>query len=111
MLQYVGVDNELIQAASDRDPRKVGEEMFLSWMQDSPAAQAAAQRGDVESLAELYNGSQRWGIALRRALDRLPADLSTATGLEVPGWATWAVGGAICVGTAALTWTILRKVR
>ena len=112
LLRVRGPEPAAAVAAFDRDPRKVGEEMFLSWMQDSPAAQAAAQRGDVESLAELYNGSQRWGIALRRALDRLPADLSTAAGgLEVPGWALWATGGAICVGTAALTWVILRKVR
>lgn len=59
-------------AAFDRDPAGVGRAMLISWFADNDDARALAQRGDVEALAMLYNGSRQWGIALRRALERIP---------------------------------------
>lgn len=67
-------------AAFDRDPAGVGRAMLISWFADSDAARALAQRGDVEGLAMLYNGSREWGIALRRALGRAPAPAAAVGG-------------------------------
>lgn len=79
-------------AAFDADPRGVGEEMFVSWMRGNPTASAAARAGDIERLAELYNGSQRWAQAVRRALAANPAAAAGAGigGLVLAGLAGYA---------------------
>lgn len=107
LLSVAGPNPAQAVAAFDARPREVGEAMFLSWMRSNPAAQAAAQAGDISRLAELYNGSQRWAESVRRALARLPE----AAVSGVPGWALWAVGASAGVGTALLTWAALRRIR
>lgn len=81
-------------AAFDADPQGVGEEMFISWMAATPDAVAAARAGNVERLAELYNGSQRWAVAVRRALDAQGGG-AIATGL---GLGTLFFAGAVGLG-------------
>lgn len=105
LLSTHGPDPAQAVAAFDANPSRVGEEMFLSWMRGNAAARAAAQRGDIETLAELYNGSQRWAASVRRALERLPADLSAVT----PGWVGPVLGGLTFVGALAGAWILGRR--
>lgn len=107
LLSVRGPDPARAVAAFDADPSHVGEEMFLSWMRGNAAARAAAQRGDIETLAELYNGSQRWATSVRRALERLPADLSTIA--STPGWVGPVLGGLAFVGALAGAWILWRR--
>jgi hypothetical protein len=80
LLRVTGLSPAQAVAVFDREPERIGREMFISWMRDSPAAQAAAQAGDIETLARLYNGSQRWAEAVRRALARIPEGATAAAG-------------------------------
>lgn len=71
LLSVRGPNPATAVAAFDANPLPVGEEMFVSWMRSGNRgrdARAAANAGDIEALAELYNGSQRWAAAVRRAL-------------------------------------------
>lgn len=65
-------------AAFDRDPSGVGRAMLISWFGDNETARGLAQRGEVEALARLYNGSEAWGRALRRALANIPEGAAVA---------------------------------
>lgn len=103
LLRVAGSDPARAVAAFDADPERVGEAMFLSWMRSNAAAQRAAQAGDIETLAELYNGSQRWATSVRRALEALPADLSTLTN-STPGWVGPVLGALAFVGVVAGAW-------
>jgi hypothetical protein len=68
-------------AAFDRDPVGVGRAMLISWFASNSAARELAQRGDIEALAMLYNGSREWAVALRRALERIPEGTGAGLGL------------------------------
>ena len=71
LLSVRGPNPATAVVAFDANPLPVGEEMFVSWMRSGDRgrdARAAANVGDIEALAELYNGSQRWAAAVRRAL-------------------------------------------
>ena len=104
-------------AAFDRDPASVGRAMLVSWFADDATSRALAQRGDVEALAERYNGSQEWGVALRRALERLPADLSTVansttrvvTEHPVAAGAGLALGVTVLGAGAAFAWWAYKR--
>lgn len=88
-------------AAFDRDPSGVGEAMLVSWFAGNARARAAAQRGDIEVLAELYNGSLRWAASVRRALANIPEGAAVAAaGI---GFGTLLV--AFVAGYAAYRWS------
>jgi hypothetical protein len=93
-------------AAFDRDPAGVGRAMLISWFADSAEARALAQRGEVEALARLYNGSEAWGRALRRALGQLPADLPTfsTAANSSPSWVGPVLGGLAFIAVAGGVW-------
>lgn len=55
-------------AAFDAEPERISREMFVSWMRANSNARRAANEGNIEALAEIYNGSQDWAAAVRRAL-------------------------------------------
>jgi hypothetical protein len=78
----------------DRDPRGVSDELLVSWFRSRPAAQEAARAFNVERLAELYNGSVRWGQRLRAALEAGAGEggAAVAAGILVP---TLIVAGAV----------------
>lgn len=104
LLSVRGPDPARAVAAFDANPATVGREMFVSWFAANPRAQAAANAGDIETLADIYNGSQIWAAAVRRALDRLPpgAGMAVATGAGILLPALFA-GGAL--------WYYLRRSR
>lgn len=88
-------------AAFDRDPSGVGRAMLISWFGDNETARGLAQRGEVEALARLYNGSEAWGRALRRALANIPEGAAVAAaGI---GFGTLLV--ALVAGYAAYRWS------
>jgi hypothetical protein len=91
--------------------------MLVSWFSDDATSRALAQRGDVEGLAMRYNGSREWGVALRRALERLPADLSTVVNSTtsavaahpVAAGVSLALGIAVLGAGAAFAWWAYKK--
>lgn len=101
LLSVRGPNPAAAVAAFDADPRGVGEEMFVSWFHDSSDAQAAARAGNIEALAEIYNGSQDWARAVRRALAANPAAAAGA-----------GIGGIVLAGLAgyaAYLWARRRR--
>ena len=68
LLSVTAAEPALAVAQFDADPISVGAQMLVSWFQGRPAARRAAQVGDIDTLARLYNGSSRWGNRLRQAL-------------------------------------------
>jgi hypothetical protein len=87
--------------AFDSDPARVSDELLVSWFSRSPAAQRAAQAFDSSRLAQLYNGSERWGQRLSEHLARLRRE-----GLQVTGEAASLVSNVPIVpivGAAAVT--------
>jgi len=109
LLSAKGPDPEAAVAAFDADPEAVGRELFISWMTatGNRTAREAAQRGDVETLAMLYNGSREWGVAMRRALNNLPESVREAAEtigespalLSVP-----IIGASLLAAAGAFAW-------
>jgi len=63
----------------DRNPAGVSDELLVEWFRSRPAAVAAANARNIQELARLYNGSQRWGERLMTILGRmLPAPPAAA---------------------------------
>lgn len=97
LLRVAGSDPARAIAAFDASPETVGREMFVSWMQRNADARRYANAGDIERLAEEYNGSQDWARAVRRALARIPEGASTSAGIgfgtlvfaALAGYAVW----------------------
>lgn len=92
--------------AFDRDPRGVSDELLVSWFHSRPAAQRAAQAFDIERLAELYNGSERWGQRLRAALESGAGEIEGAAA-AVPWWG-WAGLAAAWSGVAFFAYKLWR---
>ena len=90
-------------AAFDRDPAGVGRAMLVSWFAGNETARALAQRGEVEALAMLYNGSEAWGRAMRRALERLPAGTGSTASSASSGLGALAL--ALVVGFGIYRWS------
>ncbi len=99
LLRVAGPGPASAVAAFDADPTRLSEEVLVSWFADNARARAAAQRGDIEALAELYNGSQRWAASVRRALLNVPA------GAVAAGIGAGAILFALVAGYAAYRWS------
>ncbi|MGL4255645.1 MAG: N-acetylmuramidase domain-containing protein [Microbacterium sp.] len=80
LLRVAGPDPRMAVLAFDASPTTVSKLLLVSWFEGNPRAQAAAQAGNIPALAELYNGSQRWAEAVRRALARIPEGATAAVG-------------------------------
>jgi len=111
LLSVRGPNPATAVAAFDANPLPVGEEMFVSWMRSRPAARAAANAGDIEALAELYNGSQRWAVAVRRALETnlVPQNNSETVSPVVAAGGMTLFGALAFVGIAAATYWYLEQ--
>lgn len=68
LLSVTGLDPARAVAAFDAEPERISREMFVSWMRANSNARRAANAGNIEALAEIYNGSPDWAAAVRRAL-------------------------------------------
>ena len=65
-------------------------------------------------LRNLYiaeGGAVGWPADFVRVVYAGRTSMTSPAAGSAPGWVWWAIGGATCVGTAALTWAVLRKVR
>lgn len=92
----------------DGNPGSVSDEMLVSWFRSRPAAQQAAQQRDIARLAELYNGSVRWGERLAAALDRGVGDIEGAASGS-SSWLPWVGAAALWTGVAAVLWWGTRR--
>lgn len=71
----------------DTHPAIVSDELLVHWFQQNPQAADAARRYDLVELARRYNGSQRWGRRVARALEALrgPRRPTLVTGILIGG--------------------------
>ena len=70
LLSVTGLDPTRAVAAFDAEPERISREMFVSWMRANANARRAANAGNIEALAAIYNGSPDWAAAVRQHLQR-----------------------------------------
>jgi hypothetical protein len=96
-------------AAFDANPADVSDRLLVSWFHASPRAQRAATSLRIMDLAQLYNGSTRWGERVAAAV----REQGVRVVMSVVEWAPIAAGvGAVAVlGAGALTYYLIRRRR
>lgn len=109
LLSATGLDPTRAVAAFGADPARIGREMFVSWMRANPTARAAANAGDIEALAEIYNGSQAWAAAVRRALATNLSPIAITNPLSPPIANTTLLSVLALAGIAAATYWYLEQ--
>lgn len=113
LLSATGLDPARAVAAFDAEPERVGREMFVSWMRANENAQRYANALNIEALAEIYNGSQDWAAAVRRALERVvetTPDIVTTLVTPTPtNMGLWFLGATFFAGAAYLIATRNKK--